>query len=93
MGLNEGDTTYIQGQVDAGPTSGQLHVYVGHKLRRGNAFDRAGLTNGHQFVVDVAERDCEHRRAVPHHVREERPVTTEGGRGATRHLTAAAWGG
>ena len=53
VGLSEGDTTYIQGQEDTGPTSGQLHVYVGHKLRRGNAFDRAGLTNGHQFVVDL----------------------------------------
>lgn len=53
VGLNEGDTTYIQGQEDTGPTSGQLHVYVGQKLRRGNAFDRAGLTNGHQFVVDI----------------------------------------
>ena len=28
-------------------------MYVGHKLRHGNAFDRAGLTNGHQFVVDM----------------------------------------
>jgi hypothetical protein len=54
VGLNEGDTTYVQGQEDAGPASGQLHVYVGHKLRHGNAFDRAGLTNGHQFVVDLA---------------------------------------
>jgi hypothetical protein len=51
VGLNEGDTTYVQGQEDGG--SGQLHVYVDHKLRHGNPFDRAGLTNGHRFVVDL----------------------------------------
>jgi hypothetical protein len=51
VGLNEGDVTYAQGQEDT--AAGQLHVYVGRKLRRGNAFDRAGLTNGHQFVVDL----------------------------------------
>ncbi len=53
VGLNEGDTTYLQGQEDGSATGSQLHVYVGHKLRHGNAFDRAGLTNGHQFVVDL----------------------------------------
>jgi hypothetical protein len=51
VGLNKGDTTYVQGQEDG--ASGQLHVYVGQKLRRGNEFDRAGLTNGHRFVVDL----------------------------------------
>jgi hypothetical protein len=52
-GLNDGDVTYLQGQEDAGATNSELHVYVGRKLRRGNAFDRAGLTNGRQFVVDM----------------------------------------
>jgi hypothetical protein len=51
VGLNEGDTTYIQGQEDA--ATGQLWVYVGRKLKRGNAFDQAGLTNGQHFVVDL----------------------------------------
>jgi hypothetical protein len=51
VGLGEGDATYVHGQEDG--ASGQIHVYVGHKLRRGNAFDQAGLTNGHQFVVDL----------------------------------------
>jgi hypothetical protein len=53
VGLNRSDTTYVQGQEDTGPTSGQLHVYVGEKQDHGNAFDRAGLTNGDQFVVDL----------------------------------------
>ena len=53
VGLNRGDVTYIQGQEDTGPTSGQLHVYVGEKQDTGNAFDRAGLTKGEQFVVDL----------------------------------------
>ena len=53
VGLNRGDVTYLQGQEDAGPTGGQLHVYVGEKQGHGNAFDRAGLTNGEQFVVDL----------------------------------------
>lgn len=51
VGLNDRDVTYLQGQEDA--ATGQLHVYIGRKLKRGNAFDRAGLSNGHQFVVDL----------------------------------------
>jgi hypothetical protein len=53
VGLNRGDTTYVQGQEDGSATGSNLHVYIGHKLRRGNPFERAGLTNGHQFVVDM----------------------------------------
>ena len=51
VGLNEGDATFVQGQEDS--ALGQLHVYVGEKQDSGNAFDRAGLTNGEQFVVDL----------------------------------------
>jgi secreted PhoX family phosphatase len=51
VGLNKGDVTYVQGQEDS--AAGQLHVYAGHKQDHGNAFDRAGLTNGDQFVVDL----------------------------------------
>lgn len=53
VGLNRGDATYVQGQEDGSATGSQLHVYVGHKQSRGNPFDRAGLTNGHQYVVDL----------------------------------------
>jgi hypothetical protein len=53
VGLNEGDVTYLQGQEDGPANASELWVYVGRKLRRGNAFDRAGLTNGHSFVVDL----------------------------------------
>ena len=50
-GLNKGDTTYTMGQEDT--AGGQLWVYIGQKKSRGNAFDRAGLTNGEDFVVDL----------------------------------------
>ena len=53
VGLNRGDVTYVQGQEDGSATGSELHVYIGRKLHHGNAFDRAGLTNGHQFVVDL----------------------------------------
>jgi hypothetical protein len=53
VGLNEGDVTYLQGQEDGPANASELWVYVGHKLRRGSPFDRAGLTNGHSFVVDI----------------------------------------
>jgi hypothetical protein len=55
VGMNEGDVTYVQGQEDS--SAGQLHVYVGHKQDHGNAFDRAGLTGGDQFVVDLHDED------------------------------------
>jgi Bacterial protein of unknown function (DUF839) len=51
VGLNKGDVTYTQGQEDT--AGGQLWVYVGRKRASGNAFDRAGLTNGQDFVVDL----------------------------------------
>jgi Alkaline phosphatase PhoX len=51
VGLNKGNVTYVQGQEDS--AVGQLHVYVGHKQDHGNPFDRTGLTNGDQFVVDL----------------------------------------
>ena len=54
VGMNKGDTTYLQGQEDGPANASELWVYVGHKLRNGNPFDQAGLTNGHQFVVDMA---------------------------------------
>lgn len=48
---NRSDTTLVMGQEDAG--DGQIWVYVARKTNQGNAFDKAGLTNGTSFVVDL----------------------------------------
>jgi hypothetical protein len=50
------DTTVTIGDEDgpAGPFS-QLRVYKGVKRSRGNAFDRAGLTNGTNYVIDTID--------------------------------------
>ncbi len=53
VGRNEGDVTYSMGQEDS--SAGQLWVYIGQKQTRGNPFERAGLTNGHDFVVDLQD--------------------------------------
>jgi Alkaline phosphatase PhoX len=50
--FNDGDITVVIGNED--DASGQLWVHVGTKQKTGNAFDRAGLTNGSEFVVDLA---------------------------------------
>ena len=50
-GLNKGDTTYTMGMEDT--AAGQIWVYVGQKQSRGTPFDRAGLTNGEDFVLDM----------------------------------------
>jgi hypothetical protein len=51
---NRTDTTLVQGQEDA--ATGQLRSYVGTKTKKGNnAFSRAGLTNGTDFVVDAVD--------------------------------------
>ena len=49
-------TTLVMGQEDgvAGDFS-QLWVYVGEKQNTGNAFDRVGLTNGIDFVIDAVD--------------------------------------
>lgn len=53
---NKSGTTLVMGQEDgpAGPVS-QLWAYVGTKQNSGNAFDRAGLTNGASFVIDAVD--------------------------------------
>jgi len=53
---NKHETTLVMGQEDgpAGPVS-QQWVYVGTKQNTGNAFDRAGLTNGTNYVVDAID--------------------------------------
>jgi Bacterial protein of unknown function (DUF839) len=53
VGLNKGDTTYVMGQEDV--ASGQPWVYVGEKQSSGNAFDKAGLTNGDSHVIDLLD--------------------------------------
>ena len=54
---NTSATTLVMGQEDgpAGPVS-QLWVYAGTKQQSGDAFDRAGLTNGLSFVIDVVNQ-------------------------------------
>jgi hypothetical protein len=48
-----GDVTLVLGQEDA--AFGQPWIYVGYKQRSGNPFDRAGLTNGVDFVPDLVD--------------------------------------
>jgi hypothetical protein len=50
---NRTDTTLVMGMEDAAP--GQLWVYAGKKQKTGNSFDKAGLTNGTDFVLDLAD--------------------------------------
>lgn len=50
---NHSDTTAVMGNEDG--AAGQIHVYVGKKQSSGNAFDKAGLTNGTRYVIDLAD--------------------------------------
>jgi hypothetical protein len=50
---NTTDTTLVQGQEDS--ASGQIWAYTGTKTSTGDAFDRAGLTNGTSNVVDLLD--------------------------------------
>jgi hypothetical protein len=61
---NRSDRTLVIGQEDAGPTpaaenpdltAGQIWAYSGAKRRKGNAFQRAGLTNGVNSVADLVD--------------------------------------
>jgi uncharacterized protein DUF839 len=51
--FNHSDKTVVMGMEDAG--SGQLRIYVGEKGKAGNPFNRAGLTNGVNYVLDLAD--------------------------------------
>jgi hypothetical protein len=51
--FNHSDATVVMGMEDAG--TGQIRVYVGSKQDTGNAFDQAGLTNGTNYVLDLAD--------------------------------------
>jgi len=50
---NQSDTTLVQGQEDA--AAGQIWAYVGRKTNAGDPFDRAGLTNGLNYVADTLD--------------------------------------
>jgi hypothetical protein len=50
---NESDTTLVLGQEDA--AFGQPWIYIGHKQSNGNPFDKAGLTNGVDYVPDLLD--------------------------------------
>jgi secreted PhoX family phosphatase len=50
---NRSDTTLVMADEDT--PDGQLRAYVGDKRRSGDAFDRAGLTDGVNHVIDVVD--------------------------------------
>ncbi len=50
---NQSDRTLVLGMEDA--AAGQIWAYSGTKQNTGNAFDKAGLTNGSNSVVDLAD--------------------------------------
>jgi uncharacterized protein DUF839 len=52
---NRSDTTLVMGLEDT--VEGQLRAYVGDKRRRGDAFDRAGLRNGVNHVIDLLDEN------------------------------------
>ncbi len=50
---NVSDTTLVMGNEDT--AAGQLWAYVGTKQRAGGPVDKAGLTNGRNFVADLLD--------------------------------------
>jgi len=50
---NRSETTLVHGTEDATP--GELWIYVGKKTNAGNVFDRAGLTNGKNYVLKISD--------------------------------------
>jgi uncharacterized protein DUF839 len=50
---NRSDTTLVMGDEDT--VDGQLRAYVGDKRRSGDAFDRAGLADGVNNVIDLVD--------------------------------------
>ena len=52
---NRTDTTLVIGTEDT--AHGQLHIYAGAKQADGDPFDRAGLTNGARYVLDLVDEN------------------------------------
>jgi len=50
---SKGLRTVVMGNEDGAATDSQLFMYVGEKTREGHWTDRAGLTNGQQYVLAV----------------------------------------
>lgn len=49
------DLTLVHGQEDGPGNGSQVWVYLGKKTKSGDAFKRAGLTNGTSFVLDASD--------------------------------------
>ena len=65
---NRSDTTLAIGTEDT--AHGQVHVYAGTKQADGNAFDRAGLTNGTPPCARPGRRERVLRQRLPRRVRQ-----------------------
>lgn len=50
---NSGRTTVVMGNEDGAATDSQLFMYVGQKETTGEWYEKAGLTNGQQYVLQV----------------------------------------
>jgi hypothetical protein len=69
---NRSDTTLVMANEDT--ADGQLRAYVGDKRRRGDAFDRAGLTNGVNHVIDLVDETVSREAAFRARYGEGTPV-------------------
>ena len=72
---NRSDTTLVMGTEDM--ADGQLRAYVGDKRRRGDAFDRAGLTNGVGHVIELVDENVNGDAAFRQKYGEGRPAEFE----------------
>ena len=80
------DVTLTIGMEDT--ATGQLWVYIGTKQRTGNAFDKAGLTNGKDYVVDLANEAVD---ATPSSARRTARASRRGSRSVpTKRSTGIA---
>ena len=77
--FNRSDTTLVMGNEDA--ATGQMWAYVGKKQRSGNAFEKAGLDNGTNTVIDLLDESVSTDAPVPGAVRQGRARAVRPGRG------------
>lgn len=91
----EQDKTVVAGLDDTKANASKVYIYVGHKQEEGNAVELAGLTNGIQYQVKIAnygtEGNVNGSVSIPNTLNAPFTLVTDGSGTGLNRVEDGAW--